>query len=72
MQQYILIKPVRGPARLHLGIIDDLPEPWRYTARQLMLRRQIRMARRFQAKHFPSSLDAASLHNGRTFQHTHF
>ncbi len=45
MQQYILIKPMRGPARLSLGMIGDLPEPWQHTAENLLKRRQQRLAR---------------------------
>ncbi len=45
MQNYILIKPARGPARLSLGMINDLPEPWQRLARQLVTRRSHRLLR---------------------------
>jgi hypothetical protein len=45
MQNYIIIKPTRDPAKLSLGLVGDLPEPWQQTARQLLRRRQSHLAR---------------------------
>jgi hypothetical protein len=58
MQHYILIKPTRGPARLSLGIIDDLPNPWQITARHLLLLRQQKLHRSFKPNNSKSSYTA--------------
>jgi hypothetical protein len=47
MQNYILIKPKRGPATLHLGMINDMPERWQDTAKRLLARRRMKFDQRF-------------------------
>lgn len=73
MQNYIIIKPIRGPAKLTLGMIDDLPELWQRTARQLLLRRRLKLNQRLRAiRHSPDSPGGASQHTVQTAQHTQF
>lgn len=72
MQDYIIIKPTRGPARLSLGMIGNLPEPWQQTARQLVLRRRMKLGRRtLPSRSWQDSPGAGPQRSVRTFQHIH-
>lgn len=64
MQNYILIEPAKRPARLSLGIIGDLPDPWQKNAQNLLFRRRLKLEQRLHAVSTePDSLAAGSRHS---------
>ena len=72
MQDYILIKRTRGPARLSLGIIGELPESWQPIAHRLLERRQLKVGQpRHARRDWQNPPAAVSQHTAQTFQHIH-